>query len=89
MSRGFDGFEFDDFQNPERDPSRGPDLDTCGYRIHVRRRPPVQDHSERPVERQCEFRPMDMNHQACGNHRCPVGSEHYFRRCTTVVSVSD
>ncbi len=30
MSRGFDGPEIDDFQNPERDVNRSPDPDTRG-----------------------------------------------------------
>src|SRR5437879_5704500 len=49
MSRGFDGLEIDDFQNPERDVSHGPESNSRAGWDAVRRLERIRGEEERPI----------------------------------------
>src|SRR5258706_11221883 len=69
MSRGFDGPEIDDFQNPERDASRGPDPGSRSGWDTVRRLERIRGEEERADQRDQEAR------GASGGNRSPLPRE--------------
>jgi hypothetical protein len=56
MSRGFDGLEIDDFQNPERDVSHGPESNSRAGWDTVRRLERIHGEEERADQRDQESR---------------------------------
>src|SRR6266403_3720841 len=56
MSRGFDGLEIDDFQNPERDVSHGPESNSRAGWDTVRRLERIHGEEERADQRDQEAR---------------------------------
>jgi len=56
MSRGFDGLEIDDFQNPERDVSHGPESNSRAGWDAVRRLERIHGEEERADQRDQESR---------------------------------
>src|SRR3989442_9906463 len=56
MSRGFDGLEIDDFQNPERDVSHGPESNSRAGWDAVRRLERIHGEEERADQRDQEAR---------------------------------
>ncbi|MGB7023052.1 MAG: hypothetical protein WBD73_04570 [Candidatus Acidiferrales bacterium] len=69
MSRGFDGFEIDDFRGPERDANRSPDRDTHSGRDTVRSLERIRGEEERADRRDQETR------GAAGGNRPPLPRE--------------
>ena len=69
MSRGFDGFEIDDFHNPERDVRRSPDPGTRSGWETVRRLERIRGEEERADQRDREAR------GASGSNRPPLPRE--------------
>jgi hypothetical protein len=56
MSRGFDGFEIDDFHSPERDGNRSPEPDTRSGWDAVRRLERIRGEEERADQHDREAR---------------------------------
>ena len=54
MSRGFDGFEIDDFSSPERGMNRSPEPDTRSSWAAVRRLERIRGEEERADQRDRE-----------------------------------
>jgi hypothetical protein len=69
MSRGFDGFEIDDFHSPERDVNRSPDPGARSGWDAVRRLERIRDEEERADQRDREAR------GASGSTRPPLPRE--------------
>jgi hypothetical protein len=70
MARGFDGSEIDDFQNAERDASRGPDPDTRSGRDIIRSLERIRGEEERADHGDREARGA-----AAGSDRPPLPRE--------------
>ena len=66
MSRGFDGPEIDDFQNPERDASHGPESNRRAGWDAVRRLERIHGEEERADQRDQESR------RTSGGNRPPL-----------------